>query len=158
MTGDRTRRPPAQPHDALFRALLEHPGRAAALLRDHLPESVAERLTGEPPRLIDGTFVDEALRGSQTDRLFEVRLKGDRPLLIFALLEHKSAPDPATPLQLAGYMISIWKRYAEEDRARLGALPGILPLVFYQYAEFPIMPSSDLNRLILSAFRSNFSA
>ncbi len=131
MTEDRTRHPPAQPHDALFRVLLEHPGRAATLLRDHLPEPIAERLTGEPPRLIDGTFVDEALRGSQTDRLFEVRLAGDRPLLIYALLEHKSAPDPATPLQLAGYMVSIWKRYAEGDRARLDALPGILPLVFY---------------------------
>ncbi len=134
MISERTGRPPAHPHDALFRALVEQPGRAAALLRDHLPEPVAARLTGKPPRLIDGTFVDEALRGSQTDRLFEVHLAGDRPLLIYALLEHKSAPDPATPLQLAGYMVSIWKRYAGEDRERLRALPGILPLVFYHGA------------------------
>ena len=60
------------------------------MLRDHLPAPIAKRLAPEPPRLIDGSFVDDALRGSQADRLFEVRLTGGTPLLIFALLEHLS--------------------------------------------------------------------
>ena len=80
--------PPATPHDALFRALLTRPERAATVLRDHLPEPIAKRLAPELPRLIDGSFVDDALRGSQADRFFEVRLTGGTPLLIYALLEH----------------------------------------------------------------------
>ena len=103
MSDDKQADPPLRaPHDALFRALLTHPQRAATLLRDHLPENIRERLSDEPPRLIDGTFIDEALRGSQADRLFEVKLIGGAPLLIFALLEHKSFADPKTPLQIAG--------------------------------------------------------
>ncbi|MCY4243624.1 MAG: Rpn family recombination-promoting nuclease/putative transposase [Rhodobacter sp.] len=97
---------PATPHDALFRALLTNPERAGAVLRDHLPEPIAGRLGPDPPRLIDGSFVDEALRGSQADRLLEARLTGGTPLLIYALLEHKSHPDPKTPLQIAGGSIS----------------------------------------------------
>ncbi len=122
---------PTTPHDALFRALLTNPERAGAVLRDHLPEPIAERLDANPPRLIDGSFVDEALRGSQADRLFEARLTGGTPLLIYALLEHKSRPDPKTPLQIAGYMINIWRRYADDHPDRLNRLPAILPLVFY---------------------------
>ncbi len=124
----------ATPHDALFRALLTNPERAGAVLRDHLPAAIAGRLTPAPPRLIDGSFVDEALHGSQADRLFEVTLEGDRPLLIFTLLEHKSRPDPKTPLQLAGYMINIWKRYANDHPDRVHRLPAIIPLVFYHGA------------------------
>ena len=122
---------PATPHDALFRALLTHPERAAALLRDHLPAPIIGRLASDPPRLIDGSFVDEALRASQADRLFEVKLTGGEPLLVYALLEHKSRPDPKTPLQIASYMINIWKRYADDHPDRLSRLPAILPLVFY---------------------------
>ena len=122
---------PATPHDALFRALLTNPERAGAVLREHLPEPIAGRLGPDPPRLIDGSFVDEALRGSQADRLFEARLTGGTPLLIYALLEHKSRPDPKTPLQIAGYMINIWRRYADDHPDRLNRLPAILPLVFY---------------------------
>jgi len=134
MTDDRSAKrsgTPATPHDALFRVLLTNPERAGAVLRDHLPEPIAGRLAPDPPRLIDGSFVDEALRGGQTDRLFEASLTGGTPLLIYTLLEHKSHPDPKTPLQIAGYMINIWKRYADDHPDRLNRLPAILPLVFY---------------------------
>ena len=127
--------PPATPHDALFRALLTRPERAATVLRDHLPGPIAKRLAPEPPQLIDGSFVDDALRGSQADRLFEVRLTGGTPLLVYALLEHKSYADPKTPLQIAGYMLNIWKRYADDHPDRINTLPAIIPLVFYHGAQ-----------------------
>ncbi len=123
-------RVPAQPHDRLFRDMLSNSQRAMALLHDHLPKEIAERLTSEL-RLQDGSFVDEALRGSQADRLFEATLTGDKPLLMYFLFEHKSSPDPNTPLQIAGYMINIWKRYAQDHPDRVHRLPAIIPLVFY---------------------------
>ncbi|WP_170565323.1 Rpn family recombination-promoting nuclease/putative transposase [Ruegeria atlantica] len=119
------------PHDVLFRALLSDPDRAAAFLRDHLPNAIAGRLAATPPKLMDGTFVDEALRSSQSDLLFEVRLTSGAPAYLYVLAEHKSVPDPAAPLQLAGYMLRIWTRYAQGRASRLRALPPIIPMVCY---------------------------
>lgn len=93
---------PGQPHDCLFRALLDSPARAAALIRDHLPPDILRIMAPTPPRPIDGTFIDEDLQGTRTDRLFAVDLTDGRPALLYVLLEHKSSPDPRTPLQLLG--------------------------------------------------------
>lgn len=62
---------PNNPHDALFRALVDDIGRAGTLIREYLPPQIAARLAEGPPRLLDGSFVDEELRSSQSDRLFE---------------------------------------------------------------------------------------
>ena len=48
----------------------------------------------------------------------------------YVLLEHKSKVDPATPLQVAKYMLNIWTRELEKTRGA-GKLPMILPVVFY---------------------------
>lgn len=119
------------PHDALFRGLLEAPERAAALIRDHLPAEIAALLSPDPPALIDGTFIDEALKESRSDRLFSISLADGKPALLYILLEHKSWPDPETPLQLLGYMAAIWKRWLKKKEASPARLPPILPIVFY---------------------------
>ena len=126
-----TRSVPATPHDNLFRALVSDPGRAAALIRDHLPNRITGLLSETPPVPLDGSFVDEALRGSQSDMLFRVELASGGPAFVYVLAEHKSHADPGTPLQLAGYMIRIWTRYAQGKAERLRALPPIVPVVFY---------------------------
>ena len=118
-------------HDALFRVLVENPDRAATLLREYLPKALSARMADAPPKLLDGTYVDEHSRMTQSDRLFEVKLKDGPPALIYTLVEHKSAPEPGTPLQLLGYMLRIWTRYAAGKPAKLRALPPIVPLVFF---------------------------
>ena len=118
-------------HDALFRMLVEEPDRVATLLRQYLPEGLSKRMADTPPKLLDSTYIDTTSRMTQSDRLFEIKLTNDTPALIYTLLEHKSAPEPGTPLQLLGYMVHIWKRYAENKANRLRALPVIVPIVFY---------------------------
>jgi predicted transposase/invertase (TIGR01784 family) len=123
---------PNNPHDSLFRALLEDPQRARALIRDYLPAEITAQLADASPEPMEGSFVDDALRGSQSDRLFRVQLVSGRPAYIYTLLEHKSAPDTRTPVQLLGYMARIWQRHITEtggDAAR--RLPPIIPLVVY---------------------------
>jgi len=58
-------------HDAFFRALMDEPSVAAALLREHLPAEVAALLAPEAPELLDAHFVAAHLRHSQADRLYE---------------------------------------------------------------------------------------
>ena len=83
-----TRSVPANLHDSLFRALVSDPERAAALVRDHLPGRTAGLLADSKPVPLDGSFVDEALRGSQSDMLFEVELASGDPAFLFFLAEH----------------------------------------------------------------------
>ncbi len=119
------------PHDGLFKVLFQSPARALAILKIYLPEEIANQLSDEPPRLIDGSFIDPSFRTSQSDRLFEVTLTTRQPAFIYALLEHKSAPDPMTPFQIEGYKLKIWQRYMDENPADKFKLPPIIPLVFY---------------------------
>ena len=122
------------PHDTFFRALFSDPGRVRDFLRDHLPNDIAGRLADSLPELVEGSFVDEALAGSQSDLLLKVELASGGPAFIYLLAEHKSAPDPGLPLQLASYMVRIWKRHAGTSAARLRALPPIVPVVVYHGA------------------------
>ena len=126
------KQPPVKPtHDALFRAIIDDKDRAAALLRDYLPDHIREQIGDEPPKRIAGSFIDEDAHLKHSDGLFEVTLTDGKPALIYVLLEHKSVSEPATPLQLLGYLLRIWSRYADGQAARLRALPAVIPLVFY---------------------------
>ena len=119
-------------HDALFGTLFESPQRAMEILRPAMPNSLA----GFPdwnvmPKPVETTFVDENPRNSQADMPLEVRLTNGRPALAHMLVERKSRPDPGAILQMAGYMVQIWKRFAEGRKERLKALPPIYPFLFY---------------------------
>ena len=120
------------PHDALFRAVFEILRLAIAFLRDHLPNSVAGHLVLEDLERAEGSFIDETLVGSQSDALFRAPVRGGGSAFVYLLLEHKSWPDPALPLQLAGYMLRIWRRHVREaGSGALRALPPIVPVVLY---------------------------
>ena len=135
------------PHDALFRALVSHPDRAAALLADYLPREVADLLDPDSaPEAMEGSFIDADGARSQCDALFRVRLKTGHEARLYVLLEHKSYIDAATPLQILGYMIDIWRRELSGGVAR-ERLPAILPLVFYHGAGRWTVPRSVLEMI-----------
>ena len=124
--------PPKNRHDLLFQATLSRQRRAQSVLRAHLEPWIADLLDESPPTPLDGSFVDDRLRASQSDKLLQVTLrKGRKPAFVYALLERKSHPDPGTALQIHKYKARIWERYAQGKAERLRALPPILPLVFY---------------------------
>ena len=122
-------------HDAFFRALMDEPGVAAALLREHLPAEVAALLAPGAPELLDAHFVAAHLRHSQADRLYKARALTGGEVYIYVLLEHKSAPDPEVGIQLLGYLAEIWRRLDRQRLEQGGAVgserPPIVPLVIY---------------------------
>ncbi|WP_419737888.1 Rpn family recombination-promoting nuclease/putative transposase [Ruegeria sp.] len=129
-----------RPHDALFRAVFSDSVQARALLRDHLPNAVAGLLADTPPRIVEGSFIDEALRQSQADLLLEVDLAGGGTAFAYVLVEHKSYPDAEVVLQVLGYMVRIWRDYVRKGEGRDGraararGLPPIIPLLGYSGA------------------------
>jgi predicted transposase/invertase (TIGR01784 family) len=138
---------PGDPHDKLFRALLDDPERARALLREHLPAEIVAELADTPPEPVEGHFVDAALQGSQSDRLFRVALQDGRSAYVYTLLEHKSAPDPRTPIQLLTYMARIWDRHLAETGGSPERLPAIVPMVIYHGRRPWTVPTSVLDAL-----------
>jgi len=120
----------ANPHDRLFKALLDRPSAAGALLRERLPAEVAARLSDDPPELVPQTFVDPGLAEVYTDRLYRVRLLDGRPALIYALVEHKSWLDPRVGLQLLRYLVRVLE-WADAEATGKGPLPAVVPLVIY---------------------------
>jgi len=124
-------------HDAFFKRLLGTPEAAATFLRERLPPEIAAALAPDPPEPVPGSFVDKDYRSSQSDLLFRMRTAEGDEAFLYALLEHKSDPDPLVALQLLGYMVRIWDRWRRE-RPRTGTplrLPPIIPMVVYHGAK-----------------------
>ena len=117
-------------HDSFFKSFMSRPEFANTFLREHLPSQLAELLTPELPELQPGSFVDKDLSQHHSDLLFRLRLKGGNDALAYMLLEHKSSPDPATPLQLLRYIVRILAKWYDEHE-RL-PLPVVVPLVAHQ--------------------------
>jgi predicted transposase/invertase (TIGR01784 family) len=116
-----------QPHDKLFRTVFSDVEEAALFLREHLPP-----LAGQPGGVVETSFVDEALRDSESDLLYAAQMKeGDAPLFLYLLFEHQSKPDPWMRFRLLKCMCRIWDESFKE-RPEQSELPAIAPVVFYQ--------------------------
>ncbi len=120
----------AQPHDRFLKLLLSDPVKAGTLMRERLPKEIAELLSSEPPELVEGSFVDEELRGHLTDRLFRVRTINGRVALLYVLIDHKSHPDEFVSFQLLRYKVEAWKQWVREN-PKWKRLPCIVPFIFY---------------------------
>lgn len=126
---------PSAPHDRVFRALVAEPERGARLVRGLLPPEVAGLVADVPLERVPGSFVDAELRFHQTDALFRAVLADGRPAWLYVLLEHKSARDPWTPLQMARYVLRVWTWHSGQRDARPGVLPPVIPVLLHHGRE-----------------------
>ena len=123
-----------QPHDRLFRAVFSDTGEAAGLLQTALPDTFRHSFDWTTLTLLDGTFVDEDLQGSQSDLLYRVEhIETGQPVSMYLLFEHQSSPDPWLRLRLLRYCSRIWEADRRDDPERSELRP-IVPVVFYQGA------------------------
>ena len=121
-----------QPHDRLFRAVFSDAGEAASLLQATLPDTVRDNFDWRTLTLVEGTFIDEDLRESQSDLLYEVEhVDTGQPVSMYLLFEHQSSADPWIRLRLLRYYCRIWEADRRNDPNRRELRP-IVPVVFYQ--------------------------
>ncbi|MBF0160123.1 MAG: Rpn family recombination-promoting nuclease/putative transposase, partial [Magnetococcales bacterium] len=123
----------SQIHDHFCRAVASDPKKAAGLIQEQLPTQISSCLSPELPTLVEGSFVDETLRGLLSDRLYQVRTITGQAAFVYVLIDHKSYPDPFIAWQLLKYMVEIWKQW-ERENSRWTQLPPIIPLVLYHGA------------------------
>jgi len=105
------------------------PETAGRFFRERFPAVVAATFVAEPPELMQGSFVDQRLAGHLTDLLYKVKLVGGDEAYIYTLVDHKSSPDPAAPLQLGRYLMQVWDRLSRETGWH--PLTPILPILVY---------------------------
>ena len=122
-------------HDHLVKHAFSDVEHARGVLATALPPAVAARIDLSTLALQPGTFVDEALRDRTSDLLYSARISGFEAL-IYLLWEHKSGPEPLTPLQVVRYMVRIWDQHLtslpKKKRGEVRRLPVILPIVLHQ--------------------------
>ena len=127
------------PHDRLFRAVFSDAAEAASLLQAAVPRELRENVDWDSLRLVEGTFVDDDLRQSESDLLFEADYgketerhgKGKDRLRLYLLFEHQSTPDVWMRYRLLKYCCRIWDADQRDDPRRTELRP-VVPLVFYQ--------------------------
>ena len=121
---------PAQPHDALFRAIARDPRRATLLFLEHLPQQIRAVVPDRILVPVDSSLVDQGLRQSHCDLLFLTSLVACPDTVFYVLFEHKSYRDPRTSAQLGRYCHLILRSH-RQHHGEEGPIPHILPIVFY---------------------------
>jgi predicted transposase/invertase (TIGR01784 family) len=96
------------PHDMIVRAVLSDLAEATRFLQRHLPQEVSQALHWSTLTLLEGSFVDEDLRASEADFLYEIeRISDEEAVWIYVLLEHQSTPDRWMRFRLLKYCCRI---------------------------------------------------
>ena len=124
--------------DRAIRQALPHPANLHAFLRQTVP-SLADSFNCQRARLLQREFLLDDWRHREADLPFEVPYRlGDQelPALVYVLVEHQSAEDPAMPLRLLLFVALYWERQwrAWEQHAAPRPplrLSPVLPLVLY---------------------------
>lgn len=114
-------------HDMLFRSTFGEARHAASLLQAVLPPALTGAVDWASLVRLPGSFVDPELRDHHTDLLFSVAVARQR-VLVYVLLEHKSAVDRWTAFQLLQYVVRVHEAF-RRDNERVAHLPPIVPIV-----------------------------
>jgi predicted transposase/invertase (TIGR01784 family) len=141
------------PHNLMVRAVLSDVTEATSFLQRHLPQEVSQALHWSTLTLCEGSFVDEDLRASEADFLYEIAHRSsEESVWVYVLLEHQSTPDRWMRFRLLKYCCRIWDMSfrVHPDQRELRA---IVPLVFYQGAR-RWSYSSELADLFAEAVRA----
>lgn len=124
---------PHQPSDKLVKGTFGNPANAAVFFQSYLEPTAAANVFWDSLRLENTSFVDEGLKGFESDLLFSAKTTSGEGLL-YLLFEHQSSEDHWMSLRLLNYMVRIWERKSK-TRPAPAKLSPILPVVLTQSAE-----------------------
>lgn len=117
------------PHDTFVRGLLADKQLAIDYFKSALPAHVADKLDFTTLKPLLGTYVSQELQTTISDVVYTCQRKDRRGSVhISLLLEHKSAPDKYTPVQIGGYIFSGYQQQIQQRRKELSP---IIPILLY---------------------------
>src|SRR4051812_32682338 len=122
-----TSEPPRDLADRVIREALQHPDNLRAFLRQAVP-ALADGFDCERRRFLSPQFPLDDWRRREADLPFEIPYRlGDEELwaLVFVILEHQSAEDPAMPLRLLYFVVLYWERQWKAWEQRTAPKPPL---------------------------------
>ncbi|MFM2322168.1 MAG: hypothetical protein RLZZ225_321 [Pseudomonadota bacterium] len=117
-----------QPHDASFRKSMSDLRVAKDFFLQHLRHELQTQIDWETLKLQNATFLDEHLKRSAADMLYQVMLNGN-PAYLYLLCEHTSEPDPLLAFRIIKYIVRILQQHVEQYPG--APFPAVYPLVLY---------------------------
>lgn len=114
-------------HDNAFKAGMKNKAVATEMLSVYVPKEVVELVDFESLNTTDKSYVDDELKESHSDMLYEAKIANKRAYIYF-LCEHQSSPDIRMPARLLGYMSNIIQDHLDKGYK---TYPLILPLLVY---------------------------
>ncbi len=118
-------------HDKFFKETFSNKEEAIDLLRNALPKQLLEKVNLASLQLDNSSYIDEELKESFSDLVFNCKFKGKTDIKIAILIEHKSYVPAYPHIQLLKYMLKIWDVNIKQKQR----LIPVVPLVFYHGKE-----------------------
>lgn len=119
------------PHDGMFKFHFEKRHIGLQFFQAYLPPDIVRNIQWESLQLEDRSYIDEELKNSFSDIVYQCNYGEKLPLILSLLLEHKSHPISNPYPQLLRYISRIWDRnLAEKEPLRL-----VIPIIFYHGPE-----------------------
>lgn len=128
-------------HDKSFKRMLSHPRIAKEMLEQHLPTHLLNILDLESLEISKSSYIDERLRESASDILYQLKTRDANDCYVYALIEHQSSPDKNMMLRFLKYSCSILEDHQRQHQSKL---PIIMPLLVYNGVQSPYPFSMDL--------------
>ncbi|ETR73310.1 MAG: transposase YhgA family protein [Candidatus Magnetoglobus multicellularis str. Araruama] len=98
------------PHAMFFENVFSRLDIAADFIKNYLPSHIVNNLDLSTVQLERKSFINNQLKGSQSDLLYKIKTIDNKLLFIYILLEHKSYIDRWVLFQLLGYIVQIGDR------------------------------------------------
>ena len=139
---------PPTDYDGILRLLFSDPRLAQDLLLGFVDSLLGEVLDWSTLKQVAARHVDESLKRSENDMIWEVRTRQDEVLYVYVMLEFQAQPDWKMALRMWHYVGQFYGGLAlrEEVRQRR-KLPPVLPVVLYT-GEKPWKAARDVADLV----------
>lgn len=123
-------------HDLFFKQVLDEPGKADLFLRERLPPALVAHLSAKPAEDRSESHIPAGSSGERRgDRVYRLETADGLPVLIYTLIEHKSAPDSDLLRQILRNLSGMAERGAvprADGDGRTHWVPAlVIPFVFY---------------------------
>jgi len=114
-------------HDRFFKELFSKKEEVSEFVSKTFPHELSENLHLETLEIDKTEYVDNKLRTSFSDIVYNCKYCKDTTVKISLLFEHKSYPESYPHLQLLGYMLKIWETQIKQKQD----LTPVIPIIFY---------------------------
>lgn len=107
---------PRMPHDEFVKRMMSDLTVARDFFEAHLSSTVQSRINLDTLSMEHTSFIDEQLKGRESDMLYRVDLQTGKFAFLYLLVEHQSTSDPLIAFRVAYYIFQILDRHVRQSK------------------------------------------